>query len=104
MSRYLLHLKNLSPRDFGDYSCVAENPLGTVRSVIYCWSFYLLFRLTERVAHDRKHIEGHGRPNAVEFESAGTISGRNFHQLSWSVTSYTPVQEYRLLYSRINKV
>ena len=45
-SKYLLHLKNLSERDFGNYSCVAENSLGTFRSVIVR-SFHLLLRLTE---------------------------------------------------------
>ena len=63
----------------------------------------------------RKHIEVHGRPTAAVFRSKpGTHSDQvdrqtdsrqykapQSYQLSWSVDSYSPIEEYRLLYRKI---
>lgn len=78
--RHTLILKGLaSQRDFGNYSCIAENSLGS----------------------SKRHIEVHGRPTPAVFRKKGIQAGKNSHQLVWTVDSYTPIQEYRLLYRQI---
>ena len=49
----------------------------------------------------RRHIEVHGRPTPAVFRKKGIQGGKNSHQLVWTVDSYTPIQEYRLLYRQI---
>jgi len=79
-NRHTLILRSIrSGVDFGNYSCVAENSLGTFK----------------------KHIEVHGRPTAAVFRSKPNTHQDQSYQLSWSVDSYTPIEEYRLLYRKI---
>ena len=52
----------------------------------------------------RKYIEVHGRPTAAEFHAAGMVAGKTSYELSWEVQSFVPIQEYRLLYRRIDMV
>ena len=49
----------------------------------------------------RKHIEVHGRPTPAVFRSSPNAGGRSTYQLLWTVDSYSPIQEYRLLYRQI---
>jgi len=78
--RHTLKLMGLaSPQDFGNYSCVAENSLGS----------------------SKRHIEVHGRPTPAVFRKKPHQSGKNSYRLVWTVDSYTPIQEYRLLYRQI---
>ena len=49
----------------------------------------------------RKHIEVHGRPTPAVFRSSPDAGGRSSYQLLWTVDSYSPIQEYRLLYRQI---
>lgn len=65
--------------DFGNYSCVAENSIGTFK----------------------KHIEVHGRPTIPIFRSKPNTHHDRSYELSWSVDSYSPIEEYRLLYRKI---
>jgi len=79
-NRHTLILSSIrSGMDFGNYSCVAENSLGTFK----------------------KHIEVHGRPTPAVFRSSPNAGGRSAYQLLWTVDSYSPIQEYRLLYRQI---
>lgn len=79
-NRHTLILSSIrSGLDFGNYSCVAENTLGTFK----------------------KHIEVHGRPTPAVFRSSPDAGGRSAYQLLWTVDSYSPIQEYRLLYRQI---
>lgn len=88
-SRHTLVLRGLAnQRDFGNYSCVAENSLGS----------------------SKRHIEVHGRPTPAVFRSkphqnthasGGGGNGRNSFRLVWTVDSYTRIEEYRLLYRQI---
>jgi hypothetical protein len=78
-NRHTLILSIRSGTDFGNYSCVASNSLGTFK----------------------KHIEVHGRPTAAVFRSKPNTHQHESYQLSWSVDSYTPIEEYRLLYRKI---
>jgi len=78
--RHTLILRGLaSQRDFGNYSCVAENSLGS----------------------SKRHIEVHGRPTPAVFRKKPRQAGKNSYLLVWTVDSYTPIQEYRLLYRQI---
>ncbi|XP_059095513.1 protein amalgam-like [Tigriopus californicus] len=79
-NRYTLILNSIrSGMDFGNYSCVAENSLGTFK----------------------KHIEVHGRPTPAVFRSLPEAGGRESYLLTWTVDSYSPIEEYRLLYRQI---
>jgi len=79
-NRHTLILSSIrSGLDFGNYSCVAENSLGTFR----------------------KHIEVHGRPTPAVFRSPPNAGGLSTYQLKWTVDSYSAIQEYRLLYRQI---
>jgi len=77
--RHTLILSIHSGMDFGNYSCVAENSIGTFK----------------------KHIEVHGRPTIPIFRSKPNTLQDKSYELSWSVDSYSPVEEYRLLYRKI---
>ena len=49
----------------------------------------------------RRHIEVHGRPTPAVFRKKPRQAGKNSYLLVWTVDSYTPIQEYRLLYRQI---
>ena len=49
----------------------------------------------------RKHIEVHGRPTPAVFRSSPEAGGRPEYSLVWTVDSYSPIEEYRLLYRQI---
>ncbi len=49
----------------------------------------------------RKHIEVHGRPTPAVFRSSPEAGGGSDYTLVWTVDSYSPIQEYRLLYRQI---
>ncbi len=49
----------------------------------------------------RKHIEVHGRPTPAVFRSSAEAGGRSEYTLVWTVDSYSPIEEYRLLYRQI---
>lgn len=52
----------------------------------------------------RKYIEVHGRPGQVDLVSDPWRSGETYHHVTWSLLSYSPVTEYRLLYRIVSKV
>jgi hypothetical protein len=79
-NRHTLILSSIkSGEDFGNYSCVAENSLGTFK----------------------KHIEVHGRPTPAVFRSEPEAGGQSSYELTWTVDSYSAIIEYRLLYRQI---
>ena len=51
--------------------------------------------------HFRKHIEVHGRPTPAVFRSEPEAGGQSSYELTWTVDSYSPIIEYRLLYRQI---
>jgi len=78
--RHTLVLRGLvNKNDFGNYSCVAENSLGT----------------------SKRHIEVHGRPTMAVFRNKPHQAGAHSFQLVWTTDSYSPIEEYRLLYRQI---
>ena len=52
----------------------------------------------------RKYIEVHGRPTSAVFHSKEMVPGKTSYELSWEVESFVSIQEYRLLYRRIDMV
>ena len=52
----------------------------------------------------RKYLEVHGRPGQLELRSESWRSGETFHQVTWSLTSFVPVTEFRLLYRMVASV
>ena len=66
--------------------------LGIFCLISYTTHFYLFFR---------KHIEVHGRPTPAVFRSEPEAGGQSSYELTWTVDSYSPIIEYRLLYRQI---
>ncbi|OXA38883.1 Striated muscle-specific serine/threonine-protein kinase [Folsomia candida] len=77
-SRHSLIIRNVQPSDFGNYSCEADNKLG----------------------RSRKHIELSGRPNRAVFRSDPIGRMRDAFNVTWSVESYSVVEEFRLSYRK----
>ena len=63
-----------------------------IKNIFYSFLFWLFFR---------KHIEVHGRPTSAVFRSPPEVGGRSAYLLTWTVDSYAPIEEYRLLYRQI---
>lgn len=76
---HTLVLNDVTNASFGNYSCVARNNLGTYK----------------------KYIEVHGRPTSAVFHTKAMVPGKTSYELSWEVESFVTIQEYRLLYRRI---
>merc|ERR1711862_341038 len=78
-NKHELTLKNVRETDFGNYSCMADNSLG----------------------RERGSIEVSGRPHASKIVSNSLGSFKDQYNLTWSVNSFLPIEEYRILY-RVN--
>uniref|UniRef100_A0A336MRD2 CSON000185 protein n=1 Tax=Culicoides sonorensis TaxID=179676 RepID=A0A336MRD2_CULSO len=78
-TRHTLIIRKVHPQDFGNYSCVAENQLGKSRQTL---------QLT-------------GRPGAVTFRSPSVSQFKDRYNISWTVDSYAPVEEYKLYFRRL---
>ena len=67
--------------DFGNYSCVASNLLGT----------------------DEAFIEAHGRPSCPEFLESHLSSFSSSHSrvLRWSAISLSPLLQHTILYREV---
>ncbi|XP_031632888.1 limbic system-associated membrane protein isoform X2 [Contarinia nasturtii] len=78
-SRHTLMIRKVHPQDFGNYSCVAENPLGKTRKTL---------QLT-------------GKPNTAQFRSLPTSQFKDRYNISWTVDSHTPIDEFKLFYRRL---
>lgn len=78
-NRYVLLLKNVRETDFGNYSCMADNSLG----------------------RSRGSIEVSGRPHAAKIITPRLGSFKDQYNLTWTVNSFLPIEEYRILY-RVN--
>eukprot|EP00093_Oithona_nana_P010757 10757.XXX_265016_286838_1 [CDS] Oithona nana genome sequencing. len=78
-NKHELTLKNVRETDFGNYSCMADNSLG----------------------RERGSIEVSGRPHASKIVSNSLGSFKDQYNLTWTVNSFLPIEEYRILY-RVN--
>ena len=75
-NRHVLTLKNVREVDFGNYSCMADNSLGRQ------WG----------------QIEVSGRPHVARIVSPRLSYFKDQYNLTWTVDSFLPIEEYRILY------
>uniref|UniRef100_A0A1A9WIG0 I-set domain-containing protein n=1 Tax=Glossina brevipalpis TaxID=37001 RepID=A0A1A9WIG0_9MUSC len=80
-SRHTLIIRKVHPQDFGNYSCVAENQLGK----------------------SRKTLQLSGKPNVAVFSSPPISQYKNRYNISWTVDSHTPIEEYKLSFRRLQQ-
>ncbi|GLH04580.1 Uncharacterized protein GBIM_10263, partial [Gryllus bimaculatus] len=73
-SRHTLILRKVQSNDFGNYSCVADNNLGKAR----------------------EHLQLSGVPNTAEFGSNPLGRYTERYNLTWSVVSFSPIEEFKL--------
>ncbi|GBP46281.1 Lachesin [Eumeta japonica] len=78
-NNHTLLIANVQPEDFGNYSCVADNSLGRAR----------------------QHVEVSGRPGPARFTSPPLARAPHSYSLAFSVDSYPPLDELRLLYRQL---
>lgn len=79
-AKHSLIIRSVIPTDFGNYSCVASNLLGKERRIV---------TLT-------------GRPHPVVFQSPSSVSQwRDKYNISWTVKSVAPIEEYKLYYKPV---
>jgi hypothetical protein len=67
-------------QDFGNYSCVADNQLGK----------------------NKKNIKLSGDPRAPVIRSNAQSQWRDKYNISWTVDSYAPIEEYKLYYKMLS--
>ncbi|XP_063910469.1 limbic system-associated membrane protein isoform X2 [Zophobas morio] len=78
-SRHTLVIRKVHRSDFGNYTCVADNQLGKTR----------------------KSVQLTGKPNPAKFSSASRGSWKDSYNISWAVESFSPIEEYKLLFRRL---
>uniref|UniRef100_A0A1B0D940 Uncharacterized protein n=1 Tax=Phlebotomus papatasi TaxID=29031 RepID=A0A1B0D940_PHLPP len=78
-SRHTLIIRKVHLQDFGNYSCVAENPLGKARQTLAL----------------------SGKPNTAIFRSAPISQYKDRYNISWTVDSHSPVEEFKLFFRRV---
>ncbi|KYB28717.1 limbic system-associated membrane protein isoform X1 [Tribolium castaneum] len=78
-SRHTLLIRKVHRSDFGNYTCVADNQLGKTR----------------------KSVQLTGKPNPAKFNSATRGNWRDSYNISWAVESYSPIEEYKLLFREL---
>ncbi|KAG5679680.1 hypothetical protein PVAND_009234 [Polypedilum vanderplanki] len=79
-TRYTLVIKRVRSQDFGNYSCVADNQLGK----------------------NKKNIRLSGDPRAPVIRSNAQSQWRDKYNISWTVDSYAPIEEYKLYYKLLS--
>ncbi|XP_059218063.1 uncharacterized protein LOC106092858 isoform X2 [Stomoxys calcitrans] len=80
-SRHTLIIRKVHPQDFGNYSCVAENQLGK----------------------SRKTLQLSGKPNVAVFNSPPISQYKDRYNISWTVESHAPIEEYKLSFRRLQQ-
>jgi neuronal growth regulator 1 len=79
-SRYTLTIHRVRSQDFGNFSCVAKNQLGS----------------------SIKTVTLSGLPRTPAIRSTTLSQWRDKYNISWSVDSYAPIEEYKLFYKMLN--
>ncbi|XP_070491540.1 protein amalgam-like [Chironomus tepperi] len=79
-TRYTLTVRRVRSQDFGNYSCVADNQLGK----------------------NKKNIRLSGEPRAPVIRSNAQSQWRDKYNISWTVDSYAPIEEYKLYYKLLS--
>lgn len=78
--RYTLTVRRIQSQDFGNYTCVAKNQLGSSAKVVTL----------------------SGLPRAPQFRSTAMSQWRDKYNISWSVDSFAPIEEYKLYYKMLS--
>ena len=100
-NRHVLTLKNVRDVDFGNYSCMADNSLGRERGSIEVSG---KIRINSLFFEGQKYLPFFpGRPHAAKIVSPKLSAYKDQYNLTWSVNSFLPIEEYRILY-RVNTV
>jgi Immunoglobulin I-set domain len=79
-TRYTLTVHRVRSQDFGNYSCVAENQLGK----------------------HKKNIRLAGEPRAPVIRSNALSQWKDKYNVSWTVDSFAPIEEYKLYYKLLS--
>jgi Immunoglobulin I-set domain len=79
-TRNSLTIRRVKAQDFGNYSCVADNQLGK----------------------NKKIVTLSGLPRAPVFRSNAQSQWRDKYNISWTVDSYAPIEEYKLYYKMLS--
>lgn len=79
-TRHTLVIRRVKSQDFGNYSCVADNQLGK----------------------NKKIITLSGLPRAPQIRSNAQSQWRDKYNISWTVDSYAPIEEYKLYYKMLS--
>lgn len=80
LTRHTLTIRRVKAQDFGNYSCVADNQLGK----------------------NKKIITLSGLPRAPQFRSNAQSQWRDKYNISWTVDSFAPIEEYKLYYKMLS--
>uniref|UniRef100_A0A1B6CBY1 Ig-like domain-containing protein n=2 Tax=Clastoptera arizonana TaxID=38151 RepID=A0A1B6CBY1_9HEMI len=78
-SRNTLIIGKVQASDFGNYSCVADNGLGKAK----------------------QFLELSGKPNPALFRSHHQSRFKDSYNITWSVNSYTPIEEFKLFFRKV---
>jgi hypothetical protein len=79
-TKYTLKIMRVRAQDLGNYSCVAENQLGK----------------------NKKIVTLSGLPRAPQFRSNAQSQWRDKYNISWTVDSYAPIEEYKFQYKMMS--
>ncbi|XP_014259908.1 uncharacterized protein LOC106672758 [Cimex lectularius] len=77
-SRHSLIFNSVQEEDFANYTCQADNAQGKTR----------------------QHVILSGKPHTAYFRSPAVGKSRDSYNISWTVTSYSPIDEYRLYFRK----
>ncbi|XP_065202669.1 limbic system-associated membrane protein-like isoform X2 [Planococcus citri] len=80
-SRHTLIIRKVHSTDFGNYSCFADNPIGK----------------------NRQFVTLSGKPHPAIFRSNSNGKQKDSYNITWAVSSYTPIEEYKLSYRSVSE-
>ncbi|KAL1124697.1 hypothetical protein AAG570_001321 [Ranatra chinensis] len=78
-SRHTLIISKVQSEDFANYTCQADNAQGKTR----------------------QYIQLSGKPLVGVFKSPAVGKSRDSYNISWSVNSYTPIEEFKLYFRKM---
>ena len=98
-ARHTLILRRVEKEDFANYSCYATNKLGKDRAYLTLRGETITIQFAFSISH--MFFLFPGNPNPPVFNSQVLSKSQTSYTISWQTESNTPVDEYRLLYRKI---